>query len=212
MIDDLVTRGVTEPYRMFTSRAEFRLSLRADNADQRLTPLGLALGCVSVTRKQAFQKKMDSLDSAKARLGQVRFAPKFASSAGIKVSQDGTKRTALQLLAFPDVKFGQIIQLDPKLADIDLETQTQVMRDAIYANYIERQQRDVDALARDEAHEIPLDFQYIGLGGLSNELVKKLTLVRPATLAQAARIEGITPAALTLILAKIKRTGRKRIA
>ncbi|MGR3290371.1 MAG: tRNA uridine-5-carboxymethylaminomethyl(34) synthesis enzyme MnmG [Paracoccaceae bacterium] len=212
MIDDLITRGVTEPYRMFTSRAEFRLSLRADNADQRLTPLGIDLGCVSEKRLATFADKMERLESAKSRLGATKYSPKVARTAGIKVSEDGNLRTGLQLLSFPNVSFEQIVRLDPTLQDVDQEIRTQVARDALYAHYIIRQQRDVDALNRDEAHEIPLSFQYDRLGGLSNELVKKLSLARPATLAQAGRLEGITPAALTLILAKLKQADRKRSA
>jgi len=212
MIDDLTTRGVTEPYRMFTSRAEFRLSLRADNADQRLTPIGIEAGCVSEGRKRAFAKKMERLEIAKRLLGSATYTPQNAKSAGIKVSQDGSRRTGMQLLAFPDVSFSQLILLDPNLADVDEATQRQVSRDALYANYIDRQKRDVDALSRDEAHEIPKDFPYTSLGGLSGELIEKLIKVRPDTLAQAGRIEGMTPAALTLILARLKRADRKRTA
>jgi tRNA uridine 5-carboxymethylaminomethyl modification enzyme len=212
MVDDLITRGVTEPYRMFTSRAEFRLSLRADNADQRLTPLGMQLNCISEARRSAFANKMDRLTSATDRLSQVSYTPKLAHAAGIKVSQDGVKRTALQFLSFPDVDFDNVIKLDQSLADIDNHTRRQVMRDALYSNYLERQKREVEALERDEAHEIPQDFQYNGLGGLSNELVNKLSAARPITLAHAARVEGITPAALTLILAKLKMADKKQTA
>lgn len=212
MIDDLITRGVTEPYRMFTSRAEFRLSLRADNADQRMTPLGIELGCVSEGRKISFLSKIEALEGATKLLEAKTFTPQNATSVGIKVSNDGSRRTGLQLLAFPDVEFSQLVQLDPVLGDVSKDIRVQVERDALYANYILRQKKDVEALSRDEKHQIPVDFQYSGLGGLSNELVKKLTLVRPATLAQAARIEGMTPAALTLILAKLKQANRKRSA
>ena len=212
MIDDLITRGVTEPYRMFTSRAEFRLSLRADNADQRMTPLGIDLGCVSNQRRRLFLHKMHRLSDAKSRLRHGTYTPAQAKNAGIKVSQDGKRRSPWQYLAFPNVNFGHIERLDPGLGDIDAGTRIQAARDALYANYVERQMRDVQALRRDEALEIPVEFQYLGLGGLANELVKKLSLARPATLAHAARIEGMTPAALTLILAKIKQAGRKRSA
>ncbi len=212
MIDDLITRGVTEPYRMFTSRAEFRLSLRADNADQRMTPLGVELGCVSTTRQTVFNEKMTRLDVVRSGLVGAKYSPKTARSVGIKVSEDGNKRTGMQLLSFPDVGFEQMVRLNPDLAKTEPEISEQIAREALYVTYIERQRRDVDALLRDEAHKIPVDFQYDRLGGLSNELVAKLAKSRPATLAQAARVEGITPAALTLILAKIKQLGRKRTA
>jgi len=212
MIDDLVTRGVTEPYRMFTSRAEFRLSLRADNADQRLTPLGMRLGCVSSRRAQVFSKKMDLLDRARLQLESAIFTPQQIIAAGIRVSEDGSRRSAYQLLSFPDVKFEHLCKLDASLANVDKNTRVQMSRDSLYANYITRQQRDVDAITRDEAHEIPTNFDYELLKGLSNELLAKLSHVRPATLAQAGRIEGMTPAALTLILARLRQRKWKRSA
>ena len=212
MIDDLVTRGVSEPYRMFTSRAEFRLSLRADNADQRLTPLGIALGCVGDYRRRIFVDKADRLAMAREQLGAQTFTPREVAAAGIAISADGSRRTPMQLLAFPKVSFDDIARLDETLASIDSETREQLSRDATYASYIERQQRDVEALKRDEAHEIPAEFDYATLPGLSNELTTKLQAARPATLAHAARIEGMTPAALTLILARIRQDQRKRSA
>ncbi len=212
MIDDLVTRGVSEPYRMFTSRAEFRLSLRADNADQRLTPLGIALGCVGERRRRIFVDKADRLAMARELLGAQTFTPREVAAAGIAISADGSRRTPMQLLAFPKVSFDDIARLDENLASIDSETREQLSRDATYASYIERQQRDVEALKRDEAHEIPAEFDYATLPGLSNELTTKLQAARPATLAHAARIEGMTPAALTLILARIRQDQRKRSA
>ena len=212
MIDDLVTRGVSEPYRMFTSRAEFRLSLRADNADQRLTPLGIALGCVGDYRRRIFEDKADRLVRARELLGAQTFTPREVTAAGIAISADGSRRTPMQLLAFPKVSFDDIARLDENLASIDSETREQLSRDATYASYIERQQRDVEALKRDEAHEIPAEFDYATLPGLSNELTTKLQAARPATLAHAARIEGMTPAALTLILARIRQDQRKRSA
>jgi len=212
MIDDLISRGVTEPYRMFTSRAEFRLSLRADNADQRLTPLGMGLGCVSMRRAKIFSAKTDRLEKAKAQLTAHSYTPNMVNSVGIKVKEDGNRRTGMQLLAFPDVTFEQVARLNTELENVDMETRKQATRDALYVNYIGRQQRDVEALMRDEAHKIPADFQYSGLGGLSGELVKKLSQARPATLAQAGRLEGMTPAALMLILARLKQSGRRRSA
>ena len=209
MIDDLTTRGVTEPYRMFTSRAEFRLSLRADNADQRLTPLGRELGCVGEERWAAFEGKTARLNAGRARLEERTWTSTQAKAAGIQVSDDGQRRSGYQLLAFPDVEFHTICALDPEAAVIDSETQAQLKREALYANYIERQNRDVDALKRDEAQAIPSDFDFTSMSGLSNELRQKLSRVRPATLAHAARVEGMTPAALTLLLARIRQHQRK---
>ena len=212
MIDDLVTRGVTEPYRMFTSRAEFRLSLRADNADQRLTPLGLAIGCVGEKRREAFGRKMETLGSARAQLESQSYSPNQAAAAGIRIGQDGQRRSAFALLAFPDVDFDDILRLDPSLSSLDAEVREQIARDAMYATYIDRQAVEVEALRRDESHEIPVDFDYRALSGLSFELTAKLERARPATLAQAGRIDGMTPAALTLILAAIRRKQRARVS
>ncbi len=209
MIDDLVTRGVSEPYRMFTSRAEFRLSLRADNADQRLTPLGIDLGCVGPERKDAFAKKMDRLDLARARLTEKTWTASEAAKAGINVASDGARRNGFDLLSFPDVDFEMLVQLAPDIQDIDQTTREQLSRDATYSKYIERQKRDVEALRRDEAERIPEEFDFTSLSGLSNELTSKLTATRPATLAQAGRVEGMTPAALTLILAKLRQAKRR---
>lgn len=212
MIDDLITRGVTEPYRMFTSRAEFRLSLRADNADQRLTPLGIELGCVSQARRQVFLDKSAALAKAKEQLTARTFTPQDLEKLGLTVRKDGTKRTAFDLLAFPDMDFEKIIQLDQTFDAIPHEIQVQASRDALYANYIDRQARDVEALRRDEAWQIPSDFQYEAMEGLSNELVDKLSRARPRTLAQAGRVEGVTPAALTLILARLRQNQKKKSA
>ena len=210
MIDDLTTRGVSEPYRMFTSRAEFRLSLRADNADQRLTPIGITLGCVSDERSRLFGQKLEKLQQAKTLLVSETFTPSQAKAAGIAINQDGTKRTAYQLLAFPDVGFDEIIQLNPEFGLLEEEIALQMSREALYANYIERQAKDIAMLQKDEAHSIPADFSYVGVDGLSNELTSKLEAARPANLAQAGRIDGMTPAALTLILAKLRQLSKKR--
>lgn len=212
MIDDLTTRGVSEPYRMFTSRAEFRLSLRADNADQRLTPTGLDIGCVDEPRRIAFDRKMDSLSSARKRLKASDYTPKQLTGAGLKVNQDGARRTAFQVLAFPDVEFGHLVSLDPALADVEDATRRQLKTEALYANYIDRQARDVEMLRRDEAHGIPLDFDFEAIDGLSNELKAKLGTIRPEDLAQASRIEGMTPAALTVILVNLKQAERLKTA
>jgi tRNA uridine 5-carboxymethylaminomethyl modification enzyme len=209
MIDDLTTRGVTEPYRMFTSRAEFRLSLRADNADQRLTPLGKSLGAVSEQRATSFDLKMDRLVKGYGLIEGETFTPKQAQSAGIELSQDGTRRTAYQILAFPKVEFRDLFPLLPALETLDRETQRQLAREATYANYISRQQRDIDRIAKDEAYKIPASFEYQPLDGLSNELKAKLQVVRPSTLGQAGRVDGMTPAALALLLSKIKQFEKK---
>ncbi|WP_439525974.1 tRNA uridine-5-carboxymethylaminomethyl(34) synthesis enzyme MnmG [Roseovarius mucosus] len=212
MIDDLTTRGVSEPYRMFTSRAEFRLSLRADNADQRLTPLGLDLGCVGDDRRAVFGDKMERLVQGRQRLEATTFTPRQLSESGFKVNQDGARRSAFQILSFPDVDFSDLLRLDQGYSEIDLECQQQLARDALYASYIERQARDVAMMKRDEAHVIPENFAYHGIEGLSNELKGKLAQVQPENLAQAARIEGMTPAALSLILAKLRQAAREKIA
>lgn len=212
MIDDLTTRGVAEPYRMFTSRAEFRLSLRADNADQRLTPCAISVGCISVGRKEAFESKMERLENARLLVCEKTFTPSEASAAGISVGQDGTRRTAFQLLSFPGVSFDQIAKLESGVSEIGEEERAQLSREAIYANYIERQNRDIAVLQKDEAIAIPSDLDFEFMTGLSNELSSKLMLARPSTLAQAARIDGMTPAALTLILARIRQHSRQRSA
>lgn len=204
MIDDLTTRGVAEPYRMFTSRAEFRLSLRADNADQRLTSFGRDVGCVSDTRMAVFASKYEKLIGIRARLDETEFTPRQIAAQGIQINQDGTKRTPFQVLAFPNVTFEQVAGLVPDVLSFDREIQEQVARDALYANYIARQQRDVEKLRKDEQLKIPAKFDYTVISGLSAELQSKLMRVRPSDLAQAARIDGMTPAALALILGRIR--------
>ncbi|MEO9651301.1 MAG: tRNA uridine-5-carboxymethylaminomethyl(34) synthesis enzyme MnmG [Roseobacter sp.] len=212
MIDDLTTRGVTEPYRMFTSRAEFRLSLRADNADQRLTPIGVEIGCVEVDREESFLRKNSELQKARKVLEELTFSPNQASAVGIRINQDGSRRTAMQLLAFPDVSFNDINALDKQLSSIPVEVRRQMEREALYANYIRRQQKDIDLIRRDEAQKIPSNFDYKALEGLSNELKSKLLSALPENIAQAGRVEGMTPAALTLILAKLRQMARKKTA
>lgn len=210
MVDDLVTRGVTEPYRMFTSRAEFRLSLRADNADQRLTPLGIELGIVSDARKSTYEAKAENIERGKKALSDVQVSASEAAKAGIKIAADGAKRDGMALLAFADVAFEDLLKLRPELDAVNTDIRQQLKRDALYARYIERQAKDVETLRRDEAHTIPLNFDYAALTGLSAELQQKLAKARPNTLGQAGRVEGMTPAALTLILAKLRRDSRKR--
>ncbi|MBF9029336.1 tRNA uridine-5-carboxymethylaminomethyl(34) synthesis enzyme MnmG [Rhodobacterales bacterium HKCCE3408] len=206
MVDDLVTRGVAEPYRMFTSRAEFRLTLRADNADQRLTPKAMALGIVDDTRKQAFEAKMDRLNAARETLSALTLTPSQGRAHGLKINQDGQRRSAFDLLAFPDLTLDDLTPVWPELAEFDAETRAQVEREALYRHYVDRQDRDVAALKRDEAQAIPEAFDYDRLSGLSNELKAKLGRIRPANLGQAARIEGMTPAALSLLLSHLRRS------
>ncbi len=209
MIDDLVTRGVTEPYRMFTSRAEYRLSLRADNADQRLTPAGVALGCVRPERARAFAAKAEQLENGRNMLGAHTWTPKELSAAGIRVSADGARRDGQDVLAFTDVQFADLVPLQPALGQIAPEIAEQLKRDATYRNYIQRQKADIEALRRDEAIAIAPDFDFAGINGISAELRQKLERHRPATLAQAGKIEGMTPAALTVLLARVKAMARR---
>lgn len=205
MIDDLTTRGVTEPYRMFTSRAEFRLSLRADNADQRLTPIGLDLGCVREARRLQFEDKIEQLANARDLLTAQTFTPRELESAKIPVSPDGTRRDGFAVLARPDVAFEDLFSLIPGIQSVDTEIRRQVERDALYSNYIARQEKDVQALRRDEGMTIPSGFDYSEMPGLSGELQQKLSRARPGNLAQAANIDGMTPAALALILVRLRR-------
>jgi tRNA uridine 5-carboxymethylaminomethyl modification enzyme len=209
MIDDLVTRGVTEPYRMFTSRAEYRLSLRADNADQRLTGLGIALGCVGDERRAAFVRKEQALSGARARLEALSVSPNEASRRGVKINHDGIRRTAFDLLGLPDVSIATLQAIWPELAEIEGKTAQQIEIDAKYAVYLERQARDIDAFRRDEALTIPDDLDYGLLQGLSNEIRGRLDSIRPRTMGQAGRIEGMTPAALTLLASKVRRAGAR---
>jgi len=208
MIDDLVGRGVSEPYRMFTSRAEFRLFLRADNADQRLTPRGIEVGCVGKEREAAFESKMEAMESGKAVLDGIVLTPKQAISLGLELNQDGVKRTAFQLLAFPEVTFDRLAGSFPELTNIPSAIAAQLSNEALYENYIIRQQRDVEAMRRDENWEIPVDFDYGVLSGLSNELKLKFSAAAPRTLHQAGQVDGATPAALALILARLRQNKR----
>lgn len=205
MIDDLVTRGVSEPYRMFTSRAEYRLSLRADNADQRLTPLGIELGCVGGERAKAFAKKSDALTSARQLLDRLTLTPTEAARHDLAVNQDGVRRSAFDLLAYPQVTFDRLAAIWPELGAIAPSIAEQIRTDAQYAVYLKRQQADVDAMRRDEAMELPSDLDYEAIAGLSTEVRQKLSAVRPANLGQAGRIDGVTPAALTRLLSHVKR-------
>jgi len=210
MVDDLVTRGVAEPYRMFTSRAEFRLHLRADNADQRLTPLGISRGLVGAARQEAFATRQAALDGGRATLDRLTITPSAARQAGLAVNADGQRRSAFDLLAYPAVGPAEIMALWPELAALDGAVLDQLAIDAHYAVYVERQRADVAALRRDERVAIPDSIEYNAIPGLSIELRQKLAAQRPATLAQAQAIDGMTPAAATLLLALIRRGGLRR--
>jgi tRNA uridine 5-carboxymethylaminomethyl modification enzyme len=212
MIDDLVMRGVTEPYRMFTSRAEYRLSLRADNADQRLTPRGIALGCVGSERRHVFADKLQTLQSGRKILESLSISPTQANRFGLVLNLDGQKRTAFELLAYPDVTMRRLTTIWPELAAIPEAVAPHLETDARYAVYLDRQSADVATYRRDEALALPADINYAAIQGLSMEVRQKLSAQRPRTIGQAARIDGVTPAALTLLAARVRRGGgRKRV-
>jgi tRNA uridine 5-carboxymethylaminomethyl modification enzyme len=205
LIDDLVTLGVTEPYRMFTSRAEYRLWLRADNADQRLTPKGLRVGCVGTERAGVFHVKQQALADGQARLESLKASPSALARQGIAINQDGVVRSAKDLLAYPDIGWDRIRVLWPELGAIPPEIAEQLAIDARYEGYLARQRQDIAAYRRDEALELPADLDYGAVGALSNEIRQKLSTHKPGTLGQAARISGVTPAALVALLRYVRR-------
>ncbi len=200
MIDDLISKGVSEPYRMFTARAEYRLSLRADNADQRLTQKGIDWGCVAPLRAAAFTQKMADLQVARARAQEMSLTPPQAAKYGLSVRADGVRRTLLDLLAYPDTTWVMLSKIWPELADWAEHIRTQIEVDARYAGYLDRQKADIAAFRRDEHLTLPQDMDYLRFEGMSMEVRQKLDYARPQTLGQAARLDGITPAALTLLL------------
>jgi tRNA uridine 5-carboxymethylaminomethyl modification enzyme len=208
MIDDLVTRGVTEPYRMFTSRAEYRLQLRADNADQRLTDIGIAIGCVSSERARAHITKSSMLKDAREFAKSVSLTPKEAEPFGISINKDGQRRTAFELLSYPNVTISDLTKVWPRFAELPMKIAEQIEIDAKYEVYLSRQAADIAAFRRDESFELPADFDYAALPGLSNEMKQKLQTHRPRTIGHASRIDGVTPAALTLLVAHVRR-GKK---
>ncbi|PWB66937.1 MAG: tRNA uridine-5-carboxymethylaminomethyl(34) synthesis enzyme MnmG [Bradyrhizobiaceae bacterium] len=209
MIDDLVTRGVSEPYRMFTSRAEYRLSLRADNADQRLTRKGIAVGCVDARRAEAFTRKMALLDEARSFALSVSLTPSEAARHGLTLNRDGQRRTAFELLSYPDIRLADLAKVWPKLGSLAPMIGEQLETDARYAVYLGRQNADIAAYRRDEGLELPETLDYAALPGLSMEARQKLGSIRPRTIGQAGRIDGITPAALTLLAAHVRRHRRR---
>jgi tRNA uridine 5-carboxymethylaminomethyl modification enzyme len=205
MIDDLVTRGVTEPYRMFTSRAEYRLTLRADNADQRLTPLGIDVGCVGGAREAAFAAKSERLEEGAALLRSLTVTPDEAGKHGLAINRDGRKRSAFELLANPEVDAARLTSIWPEIGKLDSDIAEQLAVDARYAVYVKRQELDIASFRKDEGIAIPDGLAFAALPGLSTELRQKLERHRPASLGQAARLDGMTPAALMLLLAHLKK-------
>jgi len=211
MIDDLVTRGITEPYRMFTSRAEYRLQLRADNADQRLTDIGIAIGCVESERARMHREKSSSLNAALAFAKSVSLTPKEAARYGLSLNKDGQRRTAFELLSYPAVTIADLAKIWPRFGELAPKIAEQIEVDAKYDVYLSRQAADIAAYRRDESFTLPDDFDYAALPGLSNEMKQKLQAHRPRTIGHASRIDGVTPAALTLLVAHVRR-GKKAAA
>ncbi|HLY45925.1 MAG TPA: tRNA uridine-5-carboxymethylaminomethyl(34) synthesis enzyme MnmG [Stellaceae bacterium] len=212
LVDDLVTRGTAEPYRMFTSRAEYRLTLRADNADQRLTPLGIAAGVVGAARAGAFAAKLAALEAARCRVGELRMTPTALRRRGFSVNADGVARSAAELLAHPGIDLARLAALWPELGAIAPDIAEQLEIDARYAGYLERQARDIAAFRRDESLLLPDGLDYAAVGSLSAEIRGKLAAARPATLGAAARISGVTPAALVALLQYVRRRPEPRAA
>ena len=211
MIDDLVTRGVAEPYRMFTSRAEYRLQLRADNADQRLTGKGIDIGCVGRKRAEFHRAKSVALNAARNLAESVSVSPKEAAAHGLSLNKDGQRRTAFELLSYPTIGLGDLAKIWPQFGELAPKIAEQLEIDAKYAVYLSRQAADVAAYRRDESFALPEDLDYAALPGLSNEMKQKLAIQRPRTIGHAAKLDGVTPAALTLIVAHVKR-GRHKAA
>jgi len=212
LIDDLVTRGTNEPYRMFTSRAEYRLSLRADNADQRLTPRGLSVGCVGSARADAFTAKLDALSRARELVAGLAATPNELAKRGLTINQDGVRRSAADLLRYPDIDLARLAALWPELSDLPPAIAEQIEIDGRYAGYIERQEADIRAFRRDEELALPETLDLDAIASLSTEVRQKLRQAKPATLGAAARIPGVTPAALTALLRHVKRKPEKRSA
>ena len=205
MVDDLITKGVTEPYRMFTSRAEYRLILRSDNADQRLTPIASAIGGISRLRNTKYTSKIDKIKEVVNRVSDLSETPNTLKKHGLSVNQDGIRRSVMDLLAYPNITKQNLISVWPELSNIPDFAWDHLETEAVYSGYIERQARDIAAFRRDEGLRIPESFNYQEIGGLSNEVISKLEKVRPLTLGQASRIEGVTPGSLTAVLAHVRK-------
>jgi tRNA uridine 5-carboxymethylaminomethyl modification enzyme len=212
MIDDLITKGVSEPYRMFTSRAEYRLSLRADNADQRLTPIGIKINLVKKIREEIFLNKQKKLNQVTDELKNVFITPNAAAKHSINISKDGVKRTALQVLGLKGVDMNKIREVWPSITHNGHQVDSQVEIDAHYSGYLVRQSHDIAMFKRDEGILIPVDIKYNSLSGLSNEVRSKLEAIRPKTLGQALRIDGVTPAAAIILLGYVKKSKYKNTA
>ncbi|MDP2123472.1 MAG: tRNA uridine-5-carboxymethylaminomethyl(34) synthesis enzyme MnmG, partial [Parvibaculum sp.] len=204
MIDDLITRGVSEPYRMFTSRAEYRLTLRADNADRRLTGLGISAGIVGTVRAEAFTSKQTALDAARLLCEAARLSPSALVKKGLRINQDGVSRSAMELLAYPEIDMGVLAGIWPEIGGFDPDVSEQLQIEAQYAGYLGRQESDIRAFRKDEGLRLPAGIDYAGIMGLSIEVRQKLAAARPATLGQAARVDGVTPAALTTLMIHVK--------
>jgi len=205
LIDDLITRGAPEPYRMFTSRAEYRLRLRADNADQRLTDKGIEIGLVNVSREKAWKAKSEKLVAAREMARSLSMTPNELEAHGIGINKDGQRRNVSDLLAYPDIDWEQVQNVWPELGKIEPTIREQIECDALYANYMERHEADIAAFRKDEALVLPEALNYADVGSLSNEVRSKLELARPATLGAASRIPGVTPAAVVALLRHVKR-------
>ena len=212
LIDDLVTKGTKEPYRMFTSRSEYRLVLRSDNADQRLTPLGIKVGCVSEERKNIFELKLQKINDAFALIKKNKISPNGLKKYGININHDGKKRTAIDLLSYKNISFNHICEIWPETSSFDSDTIEQIEIESQYSGYLERQMDDIRDFKKEEELLLPKKLNYKLVGSLSNEIVEKLTAARPPTLGAASRISGITPAAIISLLRFVKKNKKNKAA
>tara|TARA_B110000263_G_scaffold53842_1_gene45210 strand:+ start:107 stop:1192 length:1086 start_codon:yes stop_codon:yes gene_type:complete len=212
LIDDLVTKGTKEPYRMFTSRAEYRLTLRADNADQRLTPLGIKIGCVSLQRKNIFEKKLERIKCGFSLVKKYKISPNELAKKGININYDGKKRSAFQLLSFKNIFFSDINRIWPETKSITKDVVEQIEIESQYLGYLDRQRDDINDFKKEERLLLPKDLNYNSVGSLSNEIVEKLSAIRPPTLGAASRVSGVTPAAIIALLRFVKKQKKLKVA